>query len=287
MQQPTPLNQNDVMGPRVSSILRTITVMVLMAAVAGSGGAYWFYSQSNQLLKMEVLRQLAALAPDLKFGIERANFDFSGRACLYGLSVQLPQEVEPALYIPETVITLDQQQMADFENVTIQRICVSKPVVRAIRHSTGRWNWQGIEIQNGGGYSLPDIEIEHGTVVVELERVGRTTHQMKLDELHLTALPSSSRQLKIALSMRIDRQVHSTQRRVSIWMVIHGRLRPNGKIWLLMRVSCNWRAISHLQFPRNCRRRVNRCPSWPPNRRPQCRQHHCPTRRDGHLSPHN
>ena len=204
MQQPTPLNQNDVMGPRVSSILRTITVMVLMAAVAGSGGAYWFYSQSNQLLKMEVLRQLAALAPDLKFGIERANFDFSGRACLYGLSVQLPQEVEPALYIPETVITLDQQQMADFENVTIQRICVSKPVVRAIRHSTGRWNWQGIEIQNGGGYSLPDIEIEHGTVVVELERVGRTTHQMKLDELHLTALPSSSRQLKIALSMRIE-----------------------------------------------------------------------------------
>ncbi len=188
----------------MGSIFRLMIVLVLLLAVAGGGGVYWFYLRSDELLRAEALRQLEAMAPELKFGIERASFDLSGRACLYGLSVTLPDDVEPSLYIPETIATLDQQQMADFENVSIRRLQIVKPMLRAVRQADGRWNWQGIKIQGSGAPTLPDIEIEHGTAVVELQRIGRATRKLKLNDLNLTALPSASRQLKVALSTRID-----------------------------------------------------------------------------------
>ncbi|MEK6261291.1 MAG: hypothetical protein AABP62_22035 [Planctomycetota bacterium] len=187
----------------MGSIFRLMIVLVLLIAVAGGGGVYWFYLRSDKLLLAEALRQLGVMAPDLKFGIERANFDLSGRACLYGLSVTLPDDVEPSLYIPETVATLDQQQMTDFENVSIRRLQIVKPMLRAVRQADGRWNWQGIKFQSKAP-TLPDIEIEHGTAVVELQRVGRATHKRKLNDLNLTALPAAARQMKIALSARID-----------------------------------------------------------------------------------
>ena len=188
----------------MGSIFKLMIALVLLIAVAGGGGVYWFYLHSDKLLCAGALRQLEAMAPELKFGIERANYDLSGRACLYGLSVTLPDDVEPSLYIPETVVTLDQQQMTDFENVTVQRLRVVKPLLRVVRQADGRWNWQGIKVQGSGASTLPDLEIEHGTAIVELQRVGRTARKLKLNELNLTALPSAARQLKVALSTRID-----------------------------------------------------------------------------------
>ena len=189
----------------MAAIFKLMIVLVLLITVAVGGGAYWFYSQSNELLRGEALRQLSELAPDLKFGIERAAYDLSGRACLYGLSVQLPGDVEPALYVPETLLTLDQQQMTDFTNVTVQRVRVVKPLVRVTRHANDRWNWQGILVRSGGGSQpLPDVEIEHGTVVVELQRDGRATRKLKLNDLNLTTQPTAARQVALVVSTRID-----------------------------------------------------------------------------------
>ena len=66
----------------MGAIFRLMIVLVLLIAVAGGGGAYWFYSLSDEQLRAEALRQLRDMAPDLKFGIERAAYDLSGRACL-------------------------------------------------------------------------------------------------------------------------------------------------------------------------------------------------------------
>ena len=189
----------------MGAIFRLMIVLVLLIAVAGGGGAYWFYSLSDELLRAEALRQLRAMSPDLKFGIERAAYDLSGRACLYGLSVQLPGDVEPALYIPETLVTLEQQQLTDFKDVTIQRLRIVKPLLRVTRNSNGRWNWQGIAVQRGeGNPPLPDVEIDHGTAVVELQRDGRATHKFKLNDLNVMTHPVAARQVKVVVSTRVD-----------------------------------------------------------------------------------
>ena len=44
-------------------------VLVLLIAVAGGSGVYWFYLRSDALLLSEALRQLEAMAPELKIGI--------------------------------------------------------------------------------------------------------------------------------------------------------------------------------------------------------------------------
>ena len=189
----------------MGAIFKLMIVLVLLIAVAGGGGAYWFYSLSNELLRAEALRQLRDMAPDLKFGIERAAYDLSGRVCLYGLSVQLPEDVEPSLYIPETLVTLEQQPMTDFKDVTVQRVRIVKPLLRVTRQSNGRWNWQGIMLRGvGGSQPLPDVEIERGTAVVELHRDGRATRKLKLNDLNLTTHPTAARQVAVVVSARID-----------------------------------------------------------------------------------
>ena len=189
----------------MGAILRLMIVLVLLIAVAGGGGAYWFYSLSDELLRAEALRQLRDMAPDLKFGIERAAYDLSGRACLYGLSVQLPEDVEPSLYIPETLVTLEQQPMTDFKDVTVQRVRIVKPLLRVTRQSNGRWSWQGIMLRGvGGSQPLPDVEIERATAVVELHRDGRATRKLKLNDLNLTTHPTAARRVAVVVSARID-----------------------------------------------------------------------------------
>ena len=101
----------------MSSIFKWMIVLLLLIAVVGGGGVYWYYVRSDELLRAEVLKQLGNLAPDLSFKLEGAKFDFSGRIRLQGLSIQLPGDAEPALYVPETIATLDDQKLTDRKSV--------------------------------------------------------------------------------------------------------------------------------------------------------------------------
>jgi hypothetical protein len=188
----------------MSSILKWMVVLVLLIAVGAGGSAYWYYVRSDEMLRVEVLKQLASMAPDLKFNIERANFDFSGRVRLLGLSIQLPEDVEPALYVPETIVTLDDQQMTNFEKVTIQRLRFLHPQLHLIRERDGQWNWQGITWRRNDAQGVPEVDIEHGTIIVELQRERGAVRKLKLADLNVKSVPAAARKLTAVISTRIE-----------------------------------------------------------------------------------
>jgi AsmA-like C-terminal region len=192
------------MEQSVRPILKWMIVLMLLTSAAAGGGAYWFYIRSDDLLRNEVIKLLADVAPDLRFGIERANFDLTGRIRLQGLAIQLPGESEPALYIPETIITLDEDKLTSFDNVTIRRFRFVQPRLHAARSVDGRWNWQGILVRCDAKRPLPDVEIEHGSVVVELQRNHKPARVVKLNNINFTGIPAAARRMKVALSTRID-----------------------------------------------------------------------------------
>lgn len=188
----------------MSSILKWMIVLLLLLTVAGGGGVYWCYIRSDEILRSEVLKQLQLLAPDLKFTVERTNFDFSGRIRVQGLAIELPGESEPALYVPETVITLDDQQLTDFEKISLQRLRLVHPQMRLVRQIDGTWNWQGITFVRKAGQAIPELEIEHGTIVVDLERERGASRRLTLADLNVKGVPAAARKLTAVISTRID-----------------------------------------------------------------------------------
>lgn len=188
----------------MSSIFKWMIVLLLLLAVAGGSGLYWCFARGDVLLRAEVLKHLQKLAPELTFAIEQARFDFSGRIRLQGLSIQLPGEDEPALYIEEAIATLDDQQMTDFEKVSIQRLRLIHPQLHAVRDRDGHWNWQGIAWTLNPTQPVPEILIEHGNVVVELQRDHHAARKLTLADVNLTSMPAAARKLTAAVSARIE-----------------------------------------------------------------------------------
>lgn len=188
----------------MSAIFKWMIVLLLLLTVAGGGGVYWYYVRSDELLRVELLKQLQILGPDLAFTIERANFDFIGRVRVQGLAIRLPDESEPALYVPETVITLDEQQLTDFEKISVQRLRFVHPQWRLVRKRDGRWNWQGITWVRNNAQAIPELEIEHGMIIVDLQRDRRPARRLTMADLNVKGVPAAARKFTAVISTRID-----------------------------------------------------------------------------------
>lgn len=188
----------------MTAIVKWMVVLLLISVVVGGGGAYWCLSQSDDILKAEVLKQLRQIGPDLAWNIERAHFDFTGRIRLHGLAITLPDSHEPACYVPESIVTLDDQSLTDFEKVSIRRLRLVHPQWTVVRRPDGSWNWQGHRWQLRGGQPVPEVEIEHGSVTLALQRPDGQALPLKLDDVNLSAIPSAAKKLKAVLTTRIE-----------------------------------------------------------------------------------
>ena len=183
-------------------------VLVLLLAVAGGGAGYWLYARSDEGLRVMVLRQLDSMAPTLKFDIVRAQWDMIGRVRIYGLTIRLPEDddEQPSIEVPEVVATLESNQLTDFENVVIQKLRIINPKVRAVRGpgAGGEWNLRQLVFKSSSGSVLPDVEVEHGTISVELQLQERRSKRLKLQNFNVTAVPKDSRRLAIQVGTQLD-----------------------------------------------------------------------------------
>ena len=180
-------------------------VLVLLLAVAGGGAAYWFYSRSDEELRQLVLYQLRTMAPTLKFDIARAHGEMYGRIWLYGLTIRLPDDnsERPTIEIPEAVITLDPQWM-DLESVVIQKLRIIKPKVRARREIDFTWNLQQVAFQTTPGTILPEVEIEHGSILVDVQLPERPSRKLLFKNFNVSATPKDARRLAIQVGTLLE-----------------------------------------------------------------------------------
>lgn len=190
---------------KLAGTIRWMLFTVATVAAAGGGGAYWFLTRSDELLKAELLKHLAATFPSAEFSIHRANFDLSGQVRAYDVKLTFPGDDFASLSIAELVIGLNRDLLAESQTVEIERIRLVKPRAWVIRHDDGTWNWQQLKVLRQEGRVLPDLEIEHGTVTVQYE-LPSPQHPLDFNctELKLTATPSSEQSFAIKLSARVD-----------------------------------------------------------------------------------
>lgn len=188
------------MGRLIRNMLR---LAIVLAVIAG-GAVGWMYYRSDELLRAEILKQLSAALPGTTVTIERANFDLRGRVRIFDLTLKRPEEPQPFLTIAETIVTVDQQQFTQEQRVVVQSVRISQPHLRLVRDPAGQWNVAGIEfIKPASSGELPDLEILHGRVDAELaDHTTRTMMNLPIEEIMVTARPSSRRSYATTLSAR-------------------------------------------------------------------------------------
>ena len=189
----------------MAAILKWMFVLVLLLAVAGGGTAYYFYCRSDEGLRLMVLRQLESSAPTLKFEVARAQLDMIGRVHIYGVTIRLPEEDDdrPTIEIPKIEATLESKPLTDFEEVVIQKLRIINPKVRAVRGVDQKWNLQSIAVKSMSTGPLPEVEIEHGTVSVEFQRLQGPPRHRELQNFNVTMIPADSRRLAIQVATQI------------------------------------------------------------------------------------
>lgn len=190
------------MGRLIVNVLR---LAVVLAVITG-GAVAWMYFRSDELLRAEIVRQLEVALPGTKISIERANFDLRGRVRVFDLAIRLPDESRSCLTIAETIITVDQQQFADQQRLAIEQIRVSQPKLRLVREPDGHWNWELLKfVRPKGSGQLPEIELVHGMIEVVLaDHATRTMVNVPIDDVMISARPSSQKSYQIEMSLRTE-----------------------------------------------------------------------------------
>ena len=190
----------------MAAILRWMFVLVLLIAVVGGSTAYWLYMQSDEGLRQMVLLQLQTLMPNAKLDVAKAQWDIVGRVHIYGLTIGLPDDDDerPSIEVPEVISTLESSSMADFKDIVIQSLRIINPKVRAVRLPAGEWNLQQLTFQSTGGTTLPDVEIVHGTIHVEVQLPDRHPRRLKFQNFNVTATPRDSRRLAVQVATLLD-----------------------------------------------------------------------------------
>jgi hypothetical protein len=187
-------------------LINHLLVLLLLIAVGGGAALCWLWFRSDEFLRAELLRQADTNLTNATVTIERAQFDLLGRVRIYDLAVHLPGESQPALLIPETIITLDRQRFAEKQQIVLQNVRVNQPHLRVVRDAGGAWAWRQVRwTAQDTGAALPDIDVAHGQIELILAATGQSPAvTLPLDGLQIAARPASRRAYALEVSGRTE-----------------------------------------------------------------------------------
>jgi hypothetical protein len=138
--------------------------LLLLAGTAGGGGyAFYLWNQSDELLKQALLERIHELAPGWEVSISRARPDWWGRIHVYELSLKSSDGFSPLLDVPEAILTVDREHLAD-PQPPIRHVRWIRPKVHLERDSQGVWNWQKLPPLNLLKNVLPEFHAEGMTI---------------------------------------------------------------------------------------------------------------------------
>ncbi len=176
---------------------------ILLIVLAGGGGyAYWFLTQSDELVRGILADKLRQAAPEWNVSIADVRLDLWGRVRVYDLSLQEPDRPQPAVRLPETVVILDRTRLVH-EQIIVQRLELLRPELTLIRDVNGRWNLQDIQLQEKK--SQPEITIRRGTLTLQQsDAQGELSQPLVLHGIDLTMIPDGKELYRIDAKLNLS-----------------------------------------------------------------------------------
>jgi len=184
----------------VRKTIQWLLLIVAVLASLGGGYVYWRWSTANEQLLQTIREELAERAPGWNITVASARFDWHRRVHLHNITVKDKDGKTVIARIPEVVLVLDRQKLADAQTVDVQRVRIIRPELHLTRDSQGTWNWQKLPpLKKSERKSpLPDVVIDQATVHVRLEHAGNMPPaEVLLRKATLNLIPRSERQFHV------------------------------------------------------------------------------------------
>lgn len=181
-------------------------VLVVAGAYIGRRELLRAWNGRDAVLKQQVVMTLQKLLPEAEFGLDEVQYDFGHDVVLTDFSLTPPGGDVPIVQLPETVVHINRDALIERQQLDVQKIVIKSPRLEIVRGHDGRWNWESLvppPDQEKG--SLPEIQIEDGTVVVRVEQApGIPPGVLTLEHVDIELLPSGKRQFQITATSRCE-----------------------------------------------------------------------------------
>ncbi len=148
--------------------------VILLAALGGAARWYWndLWSRRNELLAEGIRKHLTTSYPEWRVDFDRAEWEEGGRVRLSQVRIGELTDREPLIAIPEVILHLDPDLLAEGLQVFVKHIELHQPQVLLVRDSSGTWNWEDLPDLPSGHRPAPDIRIHDGAVITRVEADG-------------------------------------------------------------------------------------------------------------------
>lgn len=155
-------------------VRRTIVCLLFLLVLTGSvGGSYVWYlwTRTDEMLHGRIAAALRETVPDWNTSFSRARFDFQGQIRIYDFALKVNDHETPILNLPETVVSMDRDQLAA-QHLVFQQVQLLQPQLELVRRLDGTWNWQGLGKLPQSEGNPPEWLISRGTIRIRVERPG-------------------------------------------------------------------------------------------------------------------
>ncbi|HEY2253479.1 MAG TPA: hypothetical protein VGH74_20535, partial [Planctomycetaceae bacterium] len=187
----------------IRKTIQWIFLLLVAAALAGGGYAYYVWNESDKLLEQTLRDRFHEIAPDWKLTFQRARFDMQGRIHVHELSLKESDGSSPLLDVAEAILTVDRERLADPET-PMRQIHWRGARLRIVREADGSLNWQKLTPPRLARNALPEIHVDRAAISLIFRHADATPEDaLALDNVNLQLIPSGARQLLVKASAKI------------------------------------------------------------------------------------
>jgi hypothetical protein len=182
--------------------IKWMFLLVLLGTVTAGGYAFYVWNESDELLRQMLLSRFHEIAPDWNLSIARARFDFHGRVHVYNLSLKENDGKSPLLDVPEAILTVDRERLADPET-PMQHVRWIRPHVHLARDAAGVWNWRKLPPLKLPKKVVPEFHADHLTLSLAFQdSEGAPSVATTIEDVRLQLIPSGARQFLVKAAAR-------------------------------------------------------------------------------------
>jgi hypothetical protein len=152
-------------------------------------GLVYQYLTNPEAIRRKVLARLQADLVGVNVSIDSARLRLFGGITVQEVRLARRDDLDKSdfLYVPAAVLYHDKEHLLAGK-LSLRKIEVQRPRLRAVRNHDGRWNLAGLLGPSDPSQPMPTIVIKQGTLVIEDRLAAPGTAPLEIKDIHLTLI---------------------------------------------------------------------------------------------------
>lgn len=156
---------------KVWPVLKWMLLIAVAVVVLAGVGSVWLWTNSDHLIRQQVLKTFDKASPDLQLQVDGLQFVSTSSLRITGVQIRDRETRQTILRAREVIATVDETALIENHNVILRSIHINGIEVLLQRSETGRWNWQEYKFQRISDNPLipPSVILENVRAQIQLE----------------------------------------------------------------------------------------------------------------------